>query len=584
MENKLSLVWSCAIASLFLGLLFGWLSVGYNSLGVSDRIVLYAWLQAIALAFCLGFSLFSLAVSLLINRLGGKRIEPARFFIPLFVGAVFFVFAYRILIYDWPIGPGHLTTTIRGAFAVYWSLTALLVIAALGIMAGLFFAAARVPASLRERPFAARLFLVAVCIVGMLFTLSRFGPTAPAESAIPDLPPASETQRLIIVGVDGASWNVIDHMIGQGELDNFRELIENGTSGRLQTYRPTSSPLLWTTIASGLEPDDHKILSFTVYRFPGMSRGAYFPHGIIRMVGILADFGVAETFMVNHTFGPSPKLWDITGMLGRKSIVTGPLLSWPATKVNGSMLADELYEKLDKDGGLENMARNPEQYSNYIYPFKEIPDIVGGLDYEKIMKSRDTLNGSIFFKQAEAHPDFDFAFVYLRNVDLVCHGHYYREGGIYPEGPGAEKVTEAYLYVDKFLGRLRKIAGPGARIMIVSDHGFETYLINGTFVHATHIKATPGVFILAGEGIKRGHRIEGTHIRDIAPTALALMNLPVAKEMNGRVLSEAMESRGPVEFVDSYAWAAPGVSMTGQTDSDIDQKRLQQLRDLGYIE
>ena len=97
-----------------------------------------------------------------------------------------------------------------------------------------------------------------------------------------------------------------------------------------------------------------------------------------------------------------------------------------------------------------------------------------------------------------------------------------------------------------------------------------------------------GVIFIEGPGIVRGGAIEGASILDITPTALALAGLPVAEDMDGRVLTEAIDPRffehHPLSRIDTYE---SGFAATGEAGeavpSPIDDKVVEQLRALGYI-
>ena len=73
---------------------------------------------------------------------------------------------------------------------------------------------------------------------------------------------------------------------------------------------------------------------------------------------------------------------------------------------------------------------------------------------------------------------------------------------------------------------------------------------------ATHAGAPDGVLIVAGEGIRPGPLPAGASVLDVAPTLLYLMGLPVARDMEGRVLTEILEPefarQRPVTFIPSY--------------------------------
>jgi hypothetical protein len=59
-----------------------------------------------------------------------------------------------------------------------------------------------------------------------------------------------------------------------------------------------------------------------------------------------------------------------------------------------------------------------------------------------------------------------------------------------------------------------------------------------------------------GDGVKPGATLSGASILDVAPTILYLMGLPVARDMEGRVMTEILDDEftrvHPVTFIPSY--------------------------------
>ena len=73
-----------------------------------------------------------------------------------------------------------------------------------------------------------------------------------------------------------------------------------------------------------------------------------------------------------------------------------------------------------------------------------------------------------------------------------------------------------------------------------------------------------------GDGIRQGGTLRSASVLDVAPTLLYLMGLPVARDMEGRVLTEILDEHfardNPVTFIRSYeslavAPAAPAVPL-----------------------
>ena len=68
--------------------------------------------------------------------------------------------------------------------------------------------------------------------------------------------------KLLIIGLDGATWTVIDPMIQQGRLPNLARLIESGTRCISSAIEPALSPIVWTSLASGKLPEKHGVTHF----------------------------------------------------------------------------------------------------------------------------------------------------------------------------------------------------------------------------------------------------------------------------------------------------------------------------------
>jgi len=92
-----------------------------------------------------------------------------------------------------------------------------------------------------------------------------------------------------------------------------------------------------------------------------------------------------------------------------------------------------------------------------------------------------------------------------------------------------------------------------------------------------------GLFVFSGPGVRRGHRLEGAHIQDLAPTLMHIMGLPVASWMDGRVLASVFDPAAarPVAYAE-YDLLAPDPNSVGLTAEEEDAIRAQ-LAGLGYL-
>ncbi len=228
---------------------------------------------------------------------------------------------------------------------------------------------------------------------------------------------------ILVLGIDGAEWNVMEPMLERGELPHFAELIERGASGRLRSLDPRQgSPVIWTTIATGRPPQAHGVGDF------------------------LADGGLVPEFH-NSPFSSnmwrSNAFWDILGNAGLTVGVVAWYVTWPAWEVNGFMVSNYIQrfgrfdpgweeESITYPGDLgqrvEQFVRTPESVTDEdFFRFLSPPDASSRAALEGRNESilRDALSGDetalgvALSLVSEDVPDLTC--IYVRGVDLVCH-------------------------------------------------------------------------------------------------------------------------------------------------------------------
>jgi predicted AlkP superfamily phosphohydrolase/phosphomutase len=64
-----------------------------------------------------------------------------------------------------------------------------------------------------------------------------------------------------LIGIDGASWKVIEPMLADGELPTFQRLVSQGATCPDVDVAHRSSPVAWTSIATGRLSQHHGILN-----------------------------------------------------------------------------------------------------------------------------------------------------------------------------------------------------------------------------------------------------------------------------------------------------------------------------------
>src|SRR6266481_705168 len=68
-----------------------------------------------------------------------------------------------------------------------------------------------------------------------------------------------EHPKVVIIGLDSATWDLIQPWAREGLLPNLSKLIESGVSGDLQSAIPPLTPPAWTSFMTGSNPGKHGI-------------------------------------------------------------------------------------------------------------------------------------------------------------------------------------------------------------------------------------------------------------------------------------------------------------------------------------
>ena len=155
-------------------------------------------------------------------------------------------------------------------------------------------------------------------------------------------------------------------------------------------------------------------------------------------------------------------------------------------------------------------------------------------------------------------------------------------------------MAGCYKFHDLILGRLMALAGQDTTIILCSDHGYLSDHLRPK--ETPHEPAGPaawhreyGVIAMAGPGIKRGERVYGASLLDITPTVLTLLGLPAAKDMDGKILTQAIDQPAhalPI-MIDSWEDVPGDAGMHDKAkreDPFAAQQAMRQLVELGYIE
>lgn len=414
------------------------------------------------------------------------------------------------------------------------------------------------------------------------------------------------TQRVLLIGWDAADWHIIHPLLEAGKMPVLEKLIERGVSGKITTLQPILSPILWNSIATGKHADKHGILGF-VEPLPDRE-------------GVRA---------VSSTSRRAKALWNILSQNGMRSGVVNWYASQPAEAVNGAIFTNRFVAFMPEEPGktpshprsvhppnfrewADDLRVHPTDLSPQqvlaFFPNKHPEDLKDPrLDtFIKLLAECATTHN--LATHLAAQDDWELLAVYYDTIDHACHQfiEYHPPAMAHVSPADAELYGEVvnciYRYHDMMLGSLLNLVGHETSVILLSDHGFYSDHLRPSIKEHTRdaaakigVERNPiswhrphGVFVAAGEAIKHDELIHGASLLDVAPTVLTLLGLPVADDMDGRVLTQIFKDPVKIEHVASYEAPHPQDGMqrdisAEESDPWTARQALLQLAELGYI-
>ena len=462
-----------------------------------------------------------------------------------------------------------------------------------------------------------------LCVVALL-TASCNSATTPAKGP-----------RVIVLGIDGGTWTMIEPMMAAGELPNLKKLYDGGLHGVLESRPPIISPVVWTTIFTGFGHTKHGVKDWKTSQSVNRRVSAIWE--IMRDKKMKVDvFNVPATWPPDPVPGVMLSGFPLSGatfagntgeIISRSQLESGKVGAayrdnavairdtfekleigkwspWMDGKVaskptfRGSMRmyrlsADEFYMTplYRTDDGL--LVSEPKTLRAEISTKIGEPYIPEGPGWSRWA---DEHTPEVLYQHLEqvfsiqskaaleyAGGDWDLFLYVMTFVDRISHPYW---GYGHPESfPGmdpakakkfASAVPDSYRRSDEEIGKILAKAGGNPYVVVVSDHGFQASSDPAKAI-GTHNPS--GIYLVSGPGITPKAGLP-KFIEDVTPTILYLLGLPAGQDMDGRLFSEVGEmiGRAPTT-IPSYE--------TGDrdaTDEPVDSDTWESLKGLGYVD
>ena len=271
-------------------------------------------------------------------------------------------------------------------------------------------------------------------------------------------------QRALIIGWDGATFDLIRPWVEQGKLPAIGKLMKSGTHGLLRSTMPYWTFPAWTSFMTGTNPGKHGIFDFTQRR-----PGKY------------------ELEFVNGGQRRAPTFWKILSQANRQVISVSVPCTFPPERVNGVMISG-----FDAPG-IGGRAAHANAASMYPSSLKEeLDEAVGGhplggymaIELKKGHPQRvvDLVVQTIERKAATvkhlmANKPWDCCMILFGESDGAGHQFWKYcdpNSPLYTEQPSGlrDSILEVYQALDRQLAEIVELAPPDTTVLLMSDHGF----------------------------------------------------------------------------------------------------------------
>ena len=263
--------------------------------------------------------------------------------------------------------------------------------------------------------------------------------------------------KVFVLGLDGATWDLLAPLMEVGELPNLARLSAEGASGTLSSVFPPLSPVAWTGVMTGKNSGKHGVFEFLEYEHDPLG-GRVNSSRAIR-----ADL-----------------VWEIAGRFGKRTVAGGVPLSYPPRPAPGFYLGDFLSPPGAADfasdpallAELERALGEPYRpWSTAVHDGGREPEVLADLTafLEQHLRAVQFLMGRV---------PWDLFLFDLMATDRIQHElwHAWDPGHRVARGRDLSGVRAGFVdfwrRLDRGIGEIEAALPADTALILMSDHGF----------------------------------------------------------------------------------------------------------------
>lgn len=285
--------------------------------------------------------------------------------------------------------------------------------------------------------------------------------------------------KLFVLGLDGASYKLIQRFMGENKLPEFHRLEEEGIFQRMGTTIPPHTAPGWMSIFSGTGPGQH---------------------GIYQFWDTQAENYCGEFMGSGHLAVPA--LWEILNIYGLRTALVNIPMTYPPKELNGINITWPLANTLHYAWPRDILKKISSYGGHYT---SDINNMFHG-DFHYIEQAIEVTKKRVkTVKYLIEQEEWDLCISVFTEIDRVSHFYWQffdPASPMYDEGAEdcfKNALEEIYMETDKAIGEIRKMLPEDAEFMLVSDHGFtvgrmdfylQTFLMKNAWLYLKEQKET----------------------------------------------------------------------------------------------
>lgn len=276
------------------------------------------------------------------------------------------------------------------------------------------------------------------------------------------------TGPTLLIGLDGATYDVLDPYVEAGVMPSLGELMKRGSRGVLRSIMPPLTPPAWTSLVTGKHPGQHGIFDFFQKEEPGSIYFSYASSQDVRSATIwsLASDAGRRVISLNFPlmFPPPP----VNGV-----VVPGGMMPWRQLRLGCH--PPGLFTRLKRLPGF-----NPREMLDMEMEVKAIDGCPEEeyADWVELHIRREQRWAEVMRHLMDEEPG-DLMAIMFDGVDKLQHLCWrFIDPACRPARPTAwergmiERCERYFRSLDGLIGDLVDRAGPDATVILASDHGF----------------------------------------------------------------------------------------------------------------